>query len=186
MAAMKFWLSVIFFWTSVSAISYGARGSSNKALRMVSSDVGVFFEERILKSTSNYSNPSDNFTPSKTMTFVDSIYKKKPTISFSYREFVGVYIMSSIILTAGALVALIVLGCALFFRGLPNSVEKKQNYCRCLPKIPLDMPASEKKRRLTYYRVKWSRLLEFFLFCAFLANLLSIIGYIDLTKGELL
>lgn len=182
---MKFWLNTIFLGTFVSAgIDVNLRRDSNLA-PMMYSDMGAVFEGRILESISNYSNPFDDFVPSKSMKFVDSIYKnKRPPLSLNYKEFVAPFITSSVILTAMGFLALMTLGFALLCRGRPNKPGEKPNYCRCLPMIAEDMPVVEKMSKLKYYRRKWLLLFNVFTGCTILVDVLSFIGYLDITKGE--
>jgi hypothetical protein len=181
---MKFWLNTIVLGTLVTASLDVEMKGECKLSTMTYSDTGAAFEGRILGSISNYSNPYDDFVPSKSMKFVDSVYKKnRPPISLNYREFVAPFITSSVIVTAVGFLALITLGLSLALRGRPNKPGDSHNYCRCLPKFAEDMSAEEKLRKLRYFRIKWIVLFNFFLMCTLLADVLSFIGYRDITKG---
>lgn len=182
---MKFWLNTIFLGTLVSAsLEVDLKGDCNSAA-MDLSYTGAPFEGRILGSLSNYSNPADDFSPSKAMKFVDSVYKnKRPPITLNYKEFVAPFVTASVIVTAVGLLALIALGVSLACRGRPNKHGDNHNYCRCLPKFAEEMSAEEVVRKLKYYNVKWRVLFNFFLGCTVLVDVLSFIGNRDISSGE--
>ena len=155
----------------------GKLDARKSSFRMMSEISPLQTEDRFLQSVVNYSNPYDNFKPTKSMDIAlkFSGVHELPNSSGSY---LTIFLVTPIILFALGILALVVMCCGIFSRNcfaccscLPKSIDDEENKAETAKKL--------KSRRLTLYVV-------FYLFGLFalVANLCTFIGNAEITSGK--
>ena len=131
-------------------------------------------------TTSNYSNPYDNFVPSQYMVMVLSISGQKFPASMAAASntsyLFSIFMVPAILFVLGVL-SLLSLNCGLLFRCCCFC-------CKCLPNFKPEVDNEERMRKLKYHRT--TTLVFFYFFClvTFVADQLSFIGNTSISTGK--
>lgn len=167
-------LLVLAALTLAFAGNVGARKSSFKMMSEISP---LQTADRFLEANMNYTNPYDNFAPTKSMNIALAMSSTRRLPS-SGPGFVNAVLITPIILYALGIAALVFMTCGVCFR-------KCYFCCSCLPSsISDDERAGETNKKLKGRRI--SLFVVFYLFCllALVADLCTFIGRADIMKGK--